>query len=175
MLLLFQMAGRGAPVNILALDLASTTGFATEVAGHRRSGYKNFTPLAGEGPGWRYIRFNVWLYSWKVVPWDLVVIEKALPRHVSALSAEIAFGLSTRVTEFCERQNVKLVSVHGATLKKWACGKGNGTKEDMLRAAQRQLGIKGMVDDNEIDALWLLHFAQERIRKSKEVGQCVTT
>jgi len=153
-------------MNLLALDLATKTGFAAEIERRRESGWKDFTPLPGEGPGWRYIRFNVWLYSWKEKSLELVVVEKTIPNMTHAMTSEIAFGLSTRVTEFCARQRVKLIGVHNATLKKYFCGDGRAEKYEMVRMAQEiDPGVK---DDNEADALLLLMYTKLVILKGKK-------
>jgi crossover junction endodeoxyribonuclease RuvC len=153
-------------MNILAIDAATVTGWASEIDRRRESGFKDFTPLPGEGPGWRYIRFNVWLYTWKEKPLELVVVEKTIPNMTRAITSEIAFGLSTRVTEFCARQRVRLIGIHNATLKKYFTGDGRAEKHEMIRAAQT---IDPKVeDDNEADAILLLQFAKLVILKGKK-------
>lgn len=49
---------------------------------------------------------------------------------------------------------VPYVDVPPSSLKKYATGKGNANKGEMLAAAIRRLGYEG-ADDNEADALWL--------------------
>jgi crossover junction endodeoxyribonuclease RuvC len=49
----------------------------------------------------------------------------------------------------------RVLEIPPATLKKYATGKGNAKKEDVLAAAIRRLGYAGS-DHNEADALWLL-------------------
>jgi hypothetical protein len=49
---------------------------------------------------------------------------------------------------------VAFADVPPASLKKFACGKGNAKKEEMLAAAIRRLGYEGSSFD-EVDALWL--------------------
>lgn len=53
---------------------------------------------------------------------------------------------------------VPFVEIAPSSLKKYACGKGNAKKMDVLAAAIRRLGYAG-ADDNEADALWLRHMA----------------
>ncbi|HVI07022.1 MAG TPA: hypothetical protein VND65_01885 [Candidatus Binatia bacterium] len=155
-------------MNILALDLATTTGFASEIRGFRSTGFKNFAPRGTEGPGWRWIRFSVWLYTWKDQPLELVVIERPIPNPNNRHSGELAFGLSTRVEEFCARQNLRLETLHNATVKKYFTGDGRAEKEDMIRMAQR---IDPKIEnDNEADALLLLQYAKlVTLKKRKEV------
>jgi Holliday junction resolvasome RuvABC endonuclease subunit len=49
---------------------------------------------------------------------------------------------------------IDYVDVPPASLKKYATGKGNASKNEVLAAAVRRLGYDG-ADDNEADALWL--------------------
>ena len=53
---------------------------------------------------------------------------------------------------------IPYVEIPPATLKKFATGKGNANKEEMLAAAIRRLGYEG-ANNNEADALWLLKLA----------------
>jgi hypothetical protein len=158
--------------NILCMDLATITGWATEIEGSRRTGFINFAPHQGEGPGWRYIRFNVWLYGWKPQEAqasksiNLVVTERAIPNMKQRAATEIAFGLSTRVEEFCARHYLRLETVHNATLKKYFTGDGRAEKEDMLEAAHK---IDPKIEDhNEADAVLLLAYAKQVILRKKK-------
>jgi hypothetical protein len=140
---------------ILALDLATVTGYATDIHGVRESGVAYFPVQKGEVRGWRFVRFSVWLYKWRDWNLDLVVYEQA--HHRGGAATECAIGLSTRVMEFCARYRIACRSVHSQALKKFATGNGRADKIEMIRAAQR---LKpGVSDDNEADALWLLEYA----------------
>lgn len=52
------------------------------------------------------------------------------------------------------RRGVPYVEIAPGTLKKFAAGRGNAKKPEMLAAAIKRLGYQGH-DDNEVDALWL--------------------
>ena len=47
--------------NILALDLATMTGWATLIDGKINSGVQNFSKKRGESNGIMFLRFNAWL------------------------------------------------------------------------------------------------------------------
>jgi len=47
-----------------------------------------------------------------------------------------------------------VVEVSPGQVKRYACGKGNAKKNEVLAAAIRRLGYEG-ADDNQADALWL--------------------
>jgi hypothetical protein len=149
-------------VSILALDLATLTGWAAETNGVRESGVVECSAHKGETKGWRFVRFNVWLYGWKDLGLKLVVYEH--PHHRGGAATECAYGLSTRVEEFCSRHYIRCESVHTATLKKHATGHGHATKDMMVKMAQ--VLKPGVSDDNESDALWLLDYAKSHILRS---------
>jgi crossover junction endodeoxyribonuclease RuvC len=54
------------------------------------------------------------------------------------------------------RQGIPFVDIAPAKLKKYATGKGNAGKDEMLASAIRRLAYEG-ANNNEADALWLLH------------------
>lgn len=59
------------------------------------------------------------------------------------------------------RRGIPYVDVPPAALKKYATGRGNAPKEEVLAAAIRRLGYTGH-DHNESDAMWLYAMAQDR-------------
>jgi hypothetical protein len=153
---------------ILALDLATVTGFATDIHGVRESGVAYFPVQKGEVRGWRFVRFSVWLYRWRDWNLDLVIYEAPISFHAGRAAASIAHGFGTRVEEYCARQRIPCYSVAPAALKKFACGKGNAKKPEMIRAAQKlKLGVS---DDNECDALWLLEYALANFAEKRETA-----
>ena len=156
-------------MNILALDLATRTGWALIEHGRRESGVQVFDVKRGESPGMRYLRFRRWLEE--IGPRaDLIVYEQTV-RSPGRMAIEIADGFATRVQEYCAAQGeagrvVDHQGVYPATLKKWTTGKGNAKKPDMLAAAF-QLGFVSHAaatwDDNEIDAICLREHALAEI------------
>jgi Holliday junction resolvasome RuvABC endonuclease subunit len=66
-------------------------------------------------------------------------------------------GLLATLTSWAEQHNIPYSGVPVGTIKKHVCGKGNASKEDMVVAMQL-LGHP-VTDDNEADALALLHWA----------------
>lgn len=146
-------------MNILALDLATKTGWALKEDGKLEYGLQVFDVKRGESPGMRFLRFNRWLRE-VAVRVELIIYEQAHNRGGAA--TEIANGFTTRVQEFCAEHGIEHSSVHTATLKKFATGSGRAGKEEMVQAAQKSLGYQGN-DDDEADALWLLEYARKEI------------
>lgn len=150
---------------ILALDLATRTGWAVGRAGPcpMASGVEEFHREEDELPGLRYYRFRVWLRKmledWKP---SLVVYEGS--HHRGGPATEMAAGWATRVQEEAALAVVLFRVYHSSTIKKFATGHGNAKKPDMERAARARWPGVEFVDDNEIDALWLWSYAVQAER-----------
>jgi Holliday junction resolvasome RuvABC endonuclease subunit len=80
-------------------------------------------------------------------------------RHASTDAAHVYGGLLATLTAWCESRNIPYAGVPVGTIKKHATNKGNANKEAMV-AAMQALG-HGVTNDNEADALALLHWALE--------------
>lgn len=151
---------------ILALDLATTTGWALrDRCGIFTSGTQSFKLGRGESEGMRAILARKWLRTllleepaFKLV--DLVVYEKPM-RFLSGSAIDVAYGLKTVVTEECERIGITYSPLNPSTLKKWATGKGNAKKDVMVAEAKRRFPREVIVDDNQADALLGLAWAVE--------------
>lgn len=165
-------------MNVLALDLATHTGWALMENDRLESGVQVFDVKRGESPGMRYVRFNRWLQS-VVFPAteegfprasmapprvNLIVYEQTVPfpaKFGGASAREISAGFATRVQEFCAIRLIEHATVYPSTLKKWTTGKGNAKKADMLAAvSDRWLAV---TDDNQADAIALLYHALAEI------------
>ena len=150
-------------MNILALDCGTKTGWASFADGRIESGVQDFSLKRGESKGIRFLRFNTWLKAMaKLTNPQVVVYELAHFRGGHA--TEILVGMTTRIEEFCESNNIEYGSVHSATLKKFATGSGRANKEDMIKAAQVKYG-KIVNSDDEADALLILAWAREEYGK----------
>ena len=150
-------------MNILTLDCGTKTGWASLVDGKIESGVQNFALKRGESKGIRFLRFNTWLNDMlELVKPHIVVYEMAHFRGGSA--TEILVGMTTRIEQFCEEKKIEYSSIHSGTLKRFATGKGNASKEDMRRAAVLKYEI--IVDnDDEADALHILAWAKKEFTK----------
>ncbi len=143
----------------LALDLGTRTGWALAEGAVVESGVQVFDVKRGESPGMRYVRFNRWLGD--IAPAvALVVYEQTHNRGGGA--TEVAAGFATRVQEFCARAGIEHTAIHSAVLKKFATGRGNAKKPDMIAAARERCGYLG-ADDDEADALLLLAYARAEL------------
>ena len=149
---------------VLALDLGTRTGWALqERSGRICSGSQPFRPQRYEGGGMRFLRFQRWLteLSRAAAPStglaiDQVVFEE-VRRHAGVDAAHAYGGFLGQLGSFCEHHHIPYQGVPVGTIKRFITGKGNASKEAVITAV-RGLG-HCPVDDNEADALALLHWA----------------
>jgi len=147
---------------ILALDLATKTGYACNCTGLGSiiSGVQTFDVKRGESPGMRFLRCRGWLNEMNdLVKPDIISYEQA--HHRGGAATACGVGLVTVVLEFAALHKIEVTSVHSATLKKWATGNGRASKDQMVAAAIRK-GHQPQ-DDNEADALLLLYYTIESL------------
>ena len=144
---------------ILALDLGTTTGWAMQdTEGQIIHGISGFKPQRFEGGGMRFLRFKRWLSEIKTLSGDIhAVYFEEVRRHVGVDAAHVYGGLMATLTAWCEHHNIPYQGVPVGTIKKHATGRGNASKDEMI-SAMRALGFP-INDDNEADALALLHWA----------------
>lgn len=140
---------------IIALDLSLTaTGFCegqrievwrTKLKGHQRLDYILGAVQAATSHG---------------AP--LVFIEGFSFGSKGSSLYEIA-GLGYLVRHHLWLQGIPFGIVAPSTLKKYATGKGNAGKPDMLDAAIRRFDYQGPPDDNAVDAFLLWHLANQHL------------
>lgn len=147
--------------NILALDLGMKTGWALLLGGDVTSGTEDFTTKRQEGGGMRYMRFEQFIRSLLFYDAVDVVVYEEVRRHAGTTAAHVYGGFQATLTKLCEEMEIPYMSVPVGTVKKHATGKGNANKQLMIKAAQER-GFSP-VDDNEADALAILHYSTECI------------
>ena len=148
------------PINtLLALDLGTTSGWAMRGLDARiANGFVSFRPQRFEGGGMRYLRFKRWLAELKATAGDIhTVYFEEVRRHVGVDAAHVYGGLMATLTTWCEHHNIPYQGVPVGTIKKHATGKGNAGKAEVIAAMQALVHV--VTDDNEADALALLHWA----------------
>jgi len=148
-------------VNVLALDLGTSTGWALRTRdGGTVSGTESFKPSRFEGGGMRYLRFKRWLTDIKATTDGVgAVYFEEVRRHMGVDAAHAYGGFLATLTAWCEHHGIPYSGVPVGSIKKHATGKGNAGKAEMLAAMQAR-GY-APVDDNEADALALLDWATE--------------
>ena len=144
---------------ILALDLGTTTGWALRGSdGHITSGSESFRPQRFAGGGMRFLRFKRWLTELKAVTNGIDALHfEEVRRHVSTDAAHAYGGFLATLTAWCEHHQIPYQGVPVGTIKKHATGKGNAGKDEVTASVTARGHAPG--DDNEADALALLHWA----------------
>ena len=158
---------------ILALDLGTNTGWATNVEKFKpgnvdwldRSGSREFS---GEITGWRYLAFKQWLVRTLILyQIEHVVFEETW--SVGDLAARVLHGfLATLQCVHAERYpnestRFSLQKVHPSAIKILATGKGNAKKPAMAAAYLERFG-RAPFDSDECDAVWLLLYAEGQMK-----------
>ena len=149
------------PRCVLALDLGTTTGWA--IRGHDgliTTGTASFKPGRYDGGGMRYLRFTNWLTELDRLsgPISAILFEE-VRRHAGTDAAHVYGGLMASLTSWGELRRVPYEGVPVGTIKRHATGHGNAPKQAMIVAA-RARGYSP-ADDNEADAIAILHWALE--------------
>ncbi len=142
-------------MNILTLDLGTTTGFAILKNGNITHGFVVFKPQRFEGGGMRYLRFNKWLDEILslIGTIDAVYFEE-VRRHLGVDAAHAYGGFLAHLTAFCEERKIPYSGVPVGTIKKHVTGRGNASKKEIVEAVNK-LGY-AVNDDNQADAIALL-------------------
>jgi len=144
---------------ILALDLGTHTGFALRgTDGAIASGTMTFRPGRFEGAGMTFIRFRGWLAEMHAGAGGIgMVAFEEVRAHAGTIAAQVYGGFLAHLTAWCEQHGVPYQGVPVGTIKRHATGKGNAGKEAVI-AAMKAKGHQP-ADDNEADALAILHWA----------------
>jgi Holliday junction resolvasome RuvABC endonuclease subunit len=105
----------------------------------------------------RYVRFTRWLDE--IAAGAKLICFEEVRRHAGTDAAHVYGGLMATLTAWAEIRGIPYEGVPVGTIKKHATGKGNANKEAMIAAAV----ARGYTpcDDNEADALALLHLTLE--------------
>ena len=148
--------------NVLALDLGQKTGWALRQAdGQITSGTVEFKPGRFEGGGMTFVRFKHWLDEVLAFasPIGSVHFEECR-RHLGTSAAHAYGGFLAHLTAWAEFNKIPYQGIPVGTIKKHATGNGNAGKPQVI-AAMQTLG-HNPADDNEADALAILHFALDK-------------
>ncbi len=147
-------------MNILALDPATHCGWALYHNGNlTASGTWDLSIRRDESGGMRLVRLRGKLME-VMQGIDLVVFESARnagPRMQGALVVQSE--LQGVIKLFCECEHRQYRGYSPTEIKRFATGKGNAKKPDMIEAAKRLWPMENVVSDDQADALCLLSLA----------------
>ncbi len=150
---------------LLALDLGTTTGWASN-SGGTASGWVSFKNSRFEGGGMRYLRFAKWLRGMH----DLTAIEEVhfeeVRRHLGVDAAHAYGGFLATLTSFCEEWSIPYQGHPVGSIKRHVTGTVKGKKDGVIAAIKAR--YPHVKDDNEADALALLSLALDQPPWSQE-------
>jgi Holliday junction resolvasome RuvABC endonuclease subunit len=144
-------------MSLLALDLGTNMGYAINSNGVTMSGSVNFKPGKFDGGGIRFLKFRRWLDQIHAASPITEVCYEAVRAHTAIDAAHIYGALMGVLQVWCEEYNVPYSGVAVSTIKKFAAGKGNASKDEVIAAVKRLWGFDPKSSD-EADAIALLHF-----------------
>ena len=143
-------------MKILALDLATQTGWASEAGGIVTSGTISFKAKGKEGKGFRFMKFQSWL-------WEIISVEKPdrvffedVKNHAGVLAAHAYGGYLAMMQAALDSRGITYRGIGVGQIKKVATGKGNASKDEMVEAAKARWPDQDITDNNVADALWIL-------------------
>uniref|UniRef100_A0A6H1ZE70 Holliday junction resolvase RuvC n=1 Tax=viral metagenome TaxID=1070528 RepID=A0A6H1ZE70_9ZZZZ len=148
-------------MNLLALDLGTTTGWAAVSRRAVTSGTWSFQTGRYEGGGMRFLRFRKQLEEAIVLVDAGAVLFEEVRAHRGTSAAHVYGGLLALLTSLCEELAVPYQGVPVGTIKRHATGKGNANKAAMVRASKVRWPREEIKDDNQADALCLLAWGME--------------
>ena len=141
-------------MNILALDIATTTGWKTETA----SGVWKLRQKKDDSTGMKLVRLKSYLKELiELEHIELVAYERPAGMFKSSIISESE--LIGVVLLLCEELSLQCTAYSPTEIKKFATGKGNAKKIDMIAKAV-ELGYNP-ADDNEADAIHLYLLAKQ--------------
>lgn len=142
--------------NILALDLATNTGWAIRMRdGTIKFGSFNSAVARGAKHTQRWANFRYELGPLITANDIHAVVHEDVKRHSSALSAKAYYGFLCITEMIAVNHNVNLTGLGVGTVKKHWTGKGRASKDEMVAIA-RAKGFN-VANDDEADALAILH------------------
>lgn len=137
---------------ILAIDPATKTGWCNGFS----SGVEDFSVKNGDMAD-RIIRFREWLEN-ALIGVSMVVFEKPVGKmHYQPM--RVHAHLECKIIEMCTDRGIGWLPVSASEIKKWATGKGNAKKEQMIEAAQKKWISIEIKSSDEADALFLHDYA----------------
>ena len=145
---------------ILGIDPGTHTGWCLMKNGKvYESGTMDFSKKPSESNGMLFLKFRNWLGRILDLPGiQMVCYENTFSKSKAA--TEILANLRGRIMEECATRQINFTGPSPSTVKKWATGKGNADKGQMMARSEAFLG-REPIDDNESDAVLIAAYAWE--------------
>lgn len=139
---------------ILALDLGTTMGYATD----KVSGSMSFSVKRNDHPAKRWIMFKEELSKLLDNQMITCVYYEDVAAHKGTRAAHVYGGFKAILEMICYTRNILIHGVPVGTIKKYWTGKGTATKEEMMNEAINKGHVP--LDDNHADAIALYELAK---------------
>lgn len=136
--------------NVLALDIATNTGFANHEISGSINLQKGITSNRFYNLYW-FLQDLHWAYEF-----DTIAVERVAGLHKNAL---IVLAMLRGVVElFAFNNDINIIDYSAGTIKKFYTGKGNAKKDAMMAEFHNRMNREA-INDNEADAhaIYLLH------------------
>lgn len=147
-------------MNVLALDLATKTGWAHSCG---ESGVWDLSVQRDESGGMRFIRLRAKLGEMlRGVGVDVVYYELPFAHKKNKTGCDVGTKLTAIVESWALENGLEYCGKTNSDVKKHATGKGRVDKDAMIAAAEEKFEI-AIIDDNHADALWLLDLAMTEL------------
>ncbi len=144
-------------LRLLALDIASVTGFAILREGGLSSGSRDFRRGTAVHPGTPHAYFSNWIRT---------TISEVKPTHViyegsagffkSQAAVQICVGMRGVMLAECAKAGIPVVEYAAMTVKKSFTGSGKSDKVAMIREFLRRYPETVLADSNEADAVAIM-------------------
>lgn len=151
-------------MKILALDLATTTGWALSANGIITSGSQCFARLAAtksrpaDHQGEPFAQFHRWLAEKIRTDKPEAIAYEEVMRFPYALQAHSFCGFRGHMLALAAGYGIPCFGYPPTSVKKFWAGKGNADKHEMVAATLVKLPDVDLTDDNQADSLAILHF-----------------
>jgi len=136
----------------LALDLGNKTGWATNSSGIIESGFENFSAKRHEGSGMCFLKFRRWLDRKR--PLLTEVVFESVNGHKGVFAAHAYGSFAATLMSWCEEYSIPYRGIPVGTIKKFITGKGNASKEEVMRSLKEK-GFS-FLNNDEADAIAVL-------------------
>jgi len=161
-------------MNILALDIATSTGYAVMRNGALSSGQKSFRNNPGNAVNQLFCKWEEWInarmYQDQI---DFCGYEYIDFRIKSPEWAQIYLGMKAIMMSAAHKRGIKTKGYTVIDVKRAATGKAKAEKSEMMAAAKAQWPDMEIWGEDQADALWVMFLAVNDIGdfKIKHYGQ----
>lgn len=147
-------------MQVLAIDPATKCGWAHSSG---IGGTWDISVRRDESAGMRLIRLRGKLNEVMANAGVTLCVYEAARNAAPKMQGALVVGamLQSVITVWCEDNKIEYRGFSPSEIKKYATGKGNAGKEDMLSAAITRWPQIEFADHNHADAQWMLALAQE--------------